>query len=132
MTRDTAYTIYVRKAAKTGYDASGWSEGISARTQKSKLAGNISYEGTTKVTDTLEVTYEAGTYAYPGNDTEGSWQWYLDDVPVPEEKGGTSPALSIEPVDGNPKVKVTYTAKDGSGFEGTVTRDFGDGIQRSL
>ena len=125
LTRDTAYTIYVRKAAKTGYDASGWSEGISARTQKSKLAGNISYEGTTKVTDTLEVTYEAGTYAYPGNDTEGSWQWYLDDVPVPEEKGGTSPALSIEPVDGNPKVKVTYTAKDGSGFEGTVTRDFG-------
>ena len=125
LTRDTAYTIYVRKAAKTGYDASGWSKGISARTQKSKLAGNISYEGTTKVTDKLKVTYEAGTYAYPGDDTKGTWQWYLDDVPVPEEKGGTSPALSIEPVDGNPKVKVTYTAKDGSGFEGTVTRDFG-------
>ena len=52
------------KAAKTGYDATAGQKGSCQDTKK--LAGNISYEGTTKVTDTLKVTYEAGAYAYQG------------------------------------------------------------------
>ncbi|MCR0579436.1 hypothetical protein MKC54_21300 [[Clostridium] innocuum] len=123
--RDSAYTLYVRKAARTGYDASDWSSGITSRTLQSTLSGNITYTGTTGVEDTLEVTYEKGKYPYSGDDSKGSWQWKLDDVAVPAEKNGNSNKLYIEPVDGNPEVTVTYTAEEGSGFQGSVTRSFG-------
>lgn len=123
--RETSYTIYVRKAAKTGYDASEWSKGVQSNTQASTLTGNITYTGTTGVQDTLHVTYEKGKYPYIGDDSGGSWQWKLDDVDVPADKGGQSDSLTIEPIDGNPKVTVTYTAKEKSGFQGEITRDFG-------
>ncbi|MCG4663330.1 hypothetical protein L0P73_22370, partial [[Clostridium] innocuum] len=129
--RETTYTIYVRKAAKTGYDASGWSEGVDSKTQTSTLTGNITYTGTTSVQDILHVTYEQGKYPYAGDDSGGSWQWKLDDVDVPADRGGQSDSLIIEPVDGNPEVTVTYTAKEKSGFQGTITRDFGRVYKKS-
>lgn len=131
LTRDSAYTLYVRKAAKTGYAASDWSSGIASRTLQSTLSGNITYTGTTGVKDTLEITYEKGKYPYSGDDSKGSWQWQLDRVNVPAEKGGNSNKLYIEPVDGNPEVTVTYTAEENSGFQGSVTRSFGNVFKKA-
>lgn len=124
--RDSEYTIYVRKAAKLGYEASGWSSGVKTKTLKTKLTGNISYTGTTSVGDTIKVSYEAGEYPYVGDDTTGSWRWYLDDVAVTDAKGGNTDTLNIEPMDGNPVVKVVYTADKDSGFKDEITRTFGN------
>ena len=122
--RDTVYEIYVRKAAKTGYDASGWStKSVVKQTLKEKLSGNITYEGSTAVNDTITAKYEAGTYEYPGNDATGTWQWYLDGVAVDGENTAT---FHIDPTSGNPSVSVKYTADADEGFEGVIARNFGN------
>lgn len=120
--RDTSYEIYVRKAAKTGYDASDWSSWIIKKTKPEILSGNITFSGSTAVGDKITATYEKGTYEYDGEDTTGTWQWYLDGTEV---KGETFDTLEIKPMEGNPVVSVKYTAAEGSGFEGTIEREFG-------
>lgn len=120
--RDTSYDIYVRKAAKTGYDASDWSSSIIKKTKPEILSGNITFSGSTAVGQTITATYEKGTYEYDGEDTTGTWQWYLDGTEV---EGETSDTLEIKPMEGNPVVSVKYTAAEGSGFEGTIEREFG-------
>lgn len=123
LARDTNYRIYVRKAQRTGYDASEWSAGyVDVRTNKETLSGNITYTGSTAVGDTINATYEAGTYDYPGTDTTGSWQWHLDGVDVED---AISSSFEIKPMEGNPSVSVTYTAKDDEGFQGAIVRNFG-------
>ncbi|WP_416327496.1 ZmpA/ZmpB/ZmpC family metallo-endopeptidase-related protein [[Eubacterium] hominis] len=120
--RDTSYDIYVRKAAKTGYDASDWSSSIIKKTKPEILSGNITFSGSTAVGQTITATYEKGTYEYDGDDTTGTWQWYLDGTEV---EGETSDTLKIKPMEGNPVVSVKYTAAKNSGFEGTIEREFG-------
>lgn len=120
--RDTSYEIYVRKAAKTGYDASDWSSWIIKKTKPEILSGNITFSGSTAVGQTITATYEKGAYEYDGDDTKGTWQWYLDGTEV---KGETSNTLEIKPMEGNPVVSVKYTAAKNSGFEGTIEREFG-------
>lgn len=120
--RDTEYEIYVRKAARVGYDASGWSSAVSVQTLKEQLSGNIMYTGSTAVKDTLTAIYEKGVYDYAGDDTKGTWQWYIDGAAV---EGATSASFTIEPTEGTPTVSVIYTAEADSGFEGTLERSFG-------
>ena len=50
----------------------------------------------------------------------GSWMMWQS-----LQKRVEIPISCIEPVDGNPEVTVTYTAEEGSGFQGSVTRSFG-------
>lgn len=121
--RDTTYDIFVRKAKKTGYDASGWSTAVQKKTLKETLNGNITYTGSTAVGDTMTAEYEPGIYDYVGDDTGGTWQWYLNDQPV---DGAIQNTFKIKPMSGNPKVSVKYTAAEDSGFEGTIEREFGD------
>lgn len=122
--RDTTYEIYVRKAAKTGYNASEWSTTpVVKTTLKEKLSGNITYEGSTAVNATITAQYEAGTYEYPGDDTTGTWQWYLDGEAV---DGANTATFKIEPMAGNPSVSVKYTANADEGFEGVIARNFGN------
>lgn len=120
--RDTEYEIYVRKAARVGYDASGWSNAVSVQTLQEQLSGNIMYTGSTAVGDTLTAIYEKGVYDYAGDDTKGTWQWYIDNVAV---DGATSASFTIEPTEGTPTISVIYTAEAGSGFDGTLERSFG-------
>lgn len=123
LVRDTSYEIYVRKAAKTGYDASDWSSpSIIKKTKPEILSGNITFSGSTAVGQTITATYEKGAYEYDGDDTKGTWQWYLDGTEVESE---TSNTLEIKPMEGNPVVSVKYTAAKNSGFEGTIEREFG-------
>lgn len=121
--RDTEYEIYVRKAARVGYDASEWSAAKRVRTLKEQLSGNIMYSGSTAVGDTLTAIYEKGVYDYSGEDTNGTWQWYIDGTAV---AGATSASFLIEPTEGTPPVSVTYTAEADSGFEGVLERSFGN------
>lgn len=122
--RDTTYEIYVRKAAKTGYDASEWStDPIVKKTLKEKLSGNITYEGSTAVNAMITAKYEKGTYEYSGDDTTGSWQWYLDGVAVDNANKNT---FHIDPMSGNPRVSVKYTADASKGFDGVIERNFGN------
>lgn len=122
--RDTTYEIYVRKAAKTGYNASEWSTtSVVKTTLKEKLSGNITYEGSTAVNATITAQYEAGTYEYPGDDTTGTWQWYLNGEAV---DGANTNKFKIEPMAGNPSVSVKYTANADEGFEGVIERNFGN------
>ena len=81
----------------------------------------IMYSGSTAVGDTLTAIYEKGVYDYAGDDTKGTWQWYIDGVAV---AGATSASFTIEPTEGTPTVSVTYTAEADSGFEGTLERSF--------
>lgn len=120
--RDTNYDIFVRKAKRTGYDASDWSAPIQKKTEKEDLFGNITYTGSTAVGDTITASYENGVYDYPGDDSTGSWQWYLNKVEV---EGETSSAFVIKPMAGNPVVSVKYTADDTKGFKGVIEREFG-------
>lgn len=122
LVRDTSYEIYVRKAAKTGYNASDWSPSIIKKTKQEILSGNITFSGSTAVGQTITATYEKGAYEYDGDDTKGTWQWYLDGTEVEDE---TSNILEIKPMEGNPVVSVKYTAAKNSGFEGTIEREFG-------
>lgn len=124
LARGTKYRIYVRKAQRTGYNASDWSDGyVDVETMKETLSGNITYTGSTAVGDTIDAIYEAGTYDYSGTDTTGSWQWQLDGVDV---QGATSNSFEIKPMEGNPSVSVTYTANGDEGFQGAIVRNFGN------
>ncbi|MCQ5280336.1 ZmpA/ZmpB/ZmpC family metallo-endopeptidase-related protein, partial [Clostridium sp. DFI.1.208] len=130
LSRNTDYDFFIRKAAKIGYDASDWSKinTTAVRTKKSLLLGNISVGDNQKpsVESTITVSYDKGIYPDNADDTgSGSWQWYLGDEPVPESEGGTSASYKIPPVDRNPEVRVSYTAKEGSSFTGSIERSFG-------
>lgn len=120
--RATTYDIFVRKAKKTGYDESTWSNPVTKTTKKEQLSGNITYTGSTAVGDTITAVYEQGIYEYAGDDTTGTWQWYLDDTAV---EGAVNDTFAIVPTSGNPKVSVKYTAADGSGFSGVIERKLG-------
>ncbi len=130
LSRNTEYDFFIRKAAKIGYDHSDWEKVNTAgvRTEKSPLIGNISVGDNQKpsVDSTISVTYVKGIYPDDADDTaSGNWQWYLNDVPVSAEDGGTAAAYKIPPVDGNPTVKVRYSAMDTSDFDSFVERSFG-------
>lgn len=127
LSRNTEYDFYIRKAAKIGYDHSDWTKVNTAaiRTEKSALLGNISAGDNQKpsVDSTITVSYDKGIYPDNADDTHsGSWQWYLDDEAVSE---ATNASFKIPPVDGNPTVKVRFTAKADSDFTGYIERSFG-------
>lgn len=130
LSRNTDYDFFIRKAAKIGYNASDWSKINTAavRTLKSPLLGNISVGDNQKpsVASTITVSYDKGVYPDDADDTtSGSWQWYLGDDPVPEADGGTATSYTIPPVDGNPNVKVKFSAKTDGDFTGSTERSFG-------
>lgn len=123
LTRDTGYQVYVRKAAKVGYNNSDWSSAVSTRTQKSALKGNVKLvSGTTAIGQTLEVTYEKGSYPDNADDTGGTWQWYIGDQKIPDATGSS---YTVAATEDNPEISVIYTAKENSGFTGSVSRNFG-------
>ncbi|RGC08693.1 hypothetical protein DXA38_21805, partial [[Clostridium] innocuum] len=130
LSRNTDYDFYIRKAAKIGYDCSAWSKINTepVKTLKSKLLGNISVGDNQKpgVDRTITVDYVKGIYSDNADDTtSGSWQWYLNDIPITAEAGGTVASFKIPPVDGNPTVKVRYIAKEESDFTEYSERSFG-------
>lgn len=139
LARNTEYDIYVRKAAKTGYDAGEWKLITTQKTDRSTLTGTIEYvilDGTEEkpakvgVAD-IGVTYKAkylkGTYAQEGTDVNaGHWQWYANNVAI---EGATEDTYKIQPMEGNIEITVKYIANDNSDFKesrmasiGTLTK----------
>ena len=139
LARNTEYDIYVRKAAKTGYDAGEWKLITTQKTDRSTLTGTIEYiilDGTTEkpakvgVAD-VGVTYKAkylkGTYAQEGTDVNaGHWQWYANNEAI---IGATEDTYKIQPMEGDIEITVKYIANDNSDFKesrmasiGTLTK----------
>ena len=137
--RNSSYVIYVRHAAKTGYNASGWNViTTNQMTDKSALTGTVEYvkvEGTTEVpakvgvaevNATYKAKYKSGTYDQTGTDTAGNWQWYADGSPIPN---ATSDTYTIEPMTNVNEITVRFIADDTSDFKeyrsasiGTLTK----------
>lgn len=126
MERDSEYDIYVRKAAKTGYDASDPIKlPTCVKTEKTILNGSLDYimqddtltVGVAEIGKTYTASYTSGTYEQSGSDTGGSWQWYADEQPI---TGATSASYKIEAMEGTPEISVRYIAKADSGFDSFV------------
>ncbi|MCR0248129.1 MAG: InlB B-repeat-containing protein [Clostridium sp.] len=137
--RNTEYDLYVRKAAKTGYDASDWVKLDTKTTDKSILTGTVEYVkvvdgiekpaavGVADIGVTYKAKYQAGTYDQSADDTAaGTWQWYANDVAI---KNATSETYTIEPMEGDVEITVRYLAKEDSDFKesrvasiGTLTK----------
>lgn len=139
LTRNTEYDIYVRKAAKTGYDAGEWKLITTQKTDRSTLTGTVEYvilDGTEEkpakvgVAD-VGVTYKAkylkGTYAQAGIDENaGHWQWYANNKEIED---ATTDTYKIQPMEGDVEITVKYIANGDSDFKesrmasiGTLTK----------
>ncbi len=136
LARNTKYDLYVRKAEKTGYDASDWEKISEFTTDKSSLSGTIEYgidaEGGTEETPKFGVasinkTYKAkyipGVYDQAGDDSNvGTWQWYADDKAI---VGATEESYKIQAMKGSPEISVRYIAKEESSFKGERSTNIG-------
>lgn len=129
--RNTVYDIYVRKAAKKGYEPSDPVKmPTSVRTGKTILNGSLDYEmpegnavlGVAEVGKTYQVNYKAGSYEQSGNDMDGSWQWYADQEPIAD---ATTNTFTIAPMEGNPEIRVRYQADGDSDFRNYITLSIG-------
>ena len=131
MKRNSEYDIYVRKAAKIGYDASDPKKlPTLVKTKKTMLNGSLDYVmkdgdfkvGVAEIGKTYQASYTSGKYEQSGDDTNGSWQWYADDKPI---SGATSASYTIKAMDGTPEISVHYIAKEDSGFDNFVKISIG-------
>lgn len=126
--RNTEYDLYIREAAKTGYNPSAFVKVKDAqRTDKTSLNGHIVYKvqkdgsdvepeiGAAKIGYTYIAEYGKGTYIPSEVDTTaGTWQWYLDGVPI---VGQNTDTYTVTAMLGKPEVSVRYIAKDDSNFK---------------
>ena len=139
LARNTEYDIYVRKAAKTGYDAGEWKLITTQKTDRSTLTGTIEYVildgtkekpakvGVADVGITYKAKYLKGTYAQTGTDENvGHWQWYANNEAI---EGAITDTYKIQPMEGNVEITVKYIANDNSDFKesrmasiGTLTK----------
>lgn len=128
LTRNTAYDIYIRKAALTGYNASDYVKVLTESTDRTTLTGDISYTvkngdndsvdkkvGTAYLGFTYTVNYTTGSYIPEGNDDKGHWKWYADGVEIP---GAITSTYKVSTMVGNPEITARYIADDSSDFKG--------------
>lgn len=139
LTRNTEYDIYVRKAAKTGYDAGEWKLITTQKTDRSTLTGTVEYVildgteekpakvGVADVGVTYKANYLKGTYAQAGTDENaGYWQWYANNKEIQDAITDT---YKIQPMEGDVEITVKYIANGDSDFKesrmasiGTLTK----------
>ena len=139
LARNTEYDIYVRKAAKTGYDAGEWKLITTQKTDRSTLTGTVEYVildgkeekpakvGVADVGVTYKAKYLKGMYAQAGTDENaGHWQWYANNKEIQD---ATTDTYKIRPMEGDVEITVKYIANGDSNFKesrmasiGTLTK----------
>lgn len=137
LTRNTSYDIYIRKAARLGYDASDYVKTtISKKTLQTDLNGTVIFQvedkngnpvtsnkvGSAIIGYTYIAEYKKGTYDPNGDDEGGTWQWYADGSLIADATSNSYKVLAMgKTVD----ITVKYIAKEDSDFKGTREASIG-------
>lgn len=127
--RYTNYDIYIRKAAKMGYEPSDFVKVLTEVTDQTELNGHVSYTvkdssdnptsptvGIARIGYTYTASYSKGSYIPEVDDSlSGSWQWYMDGEEI---TGETSASYTVPAMVGSPEISVRYKAETTSPFKG--------------